>query len=95
VNPPITDKQLAQLSERKTVHEWLNALGIPQTEFDKPICLLRRLSITVESFSELVRASREMDLLLCFLPQFRDFLESPHYQNFKSAYSKISGFPQE
>lgn len=44
----ITEKELAQLSERKTVHEWLNLKGIPQEEFGKPICLLRRLSIALE-----------------------------------------------
>jgi hypothetical protein len=43
-----TQKYLeAKLSERKTVHEWLNAKGIPSEEFGKPICLLRRLSIAI------------------------------------------------
>lgn len=48
MNPPITDKQLAQLSERKTVHEWLNAAGIPKTERGKPLCLLRRTRIALD-----------------------------------------------
>ncbi len=44
----ITEKELAQLSERKTVHEWLDLKGIPREEFGKQICLLRRLSIALE-----------------------------------------------
>lgn len=43
----------AHESERKTVHEWLNDLGIPKEEFGKPICLLRRLRITCDLFREL------------------------------------------
>lgn len=35
----------AKLAERKTVHKWLNMADVPQTEFGKPICLLRRLAI--------------------------------------------------
>jgi hypothetical protein len=38
----------AKLSERKTVHEWLNEKGVPREEFGKPICLLRRLAIALE-----------------------------------------------
>lgn len=38
----------AKLSERKTVHNWLNGKGVPREEFGKPICLLRRLSIALE-----------------------------------------------
>lgn len=37
----------AKLSERKTVHEWLNAKGVPKEESGQPICLLRRLSIAL------------------------------------------------
>jgi hypothetical protein len=42
----------AKLSERKTVHEWLNDAGVPREEFNKPICLLRRLRIAVDRLSE-------------------------------------------
>lgn len=38
----------AKLSERKTVHEWLNDAGIPSDEYGKPICLLRRLRIAID-----------------------------------------------
>jgi hypothetical protein len=38
----------AKLSERKTVHLWLNNVGIPAEEEGKPICLLRRISIAVD-----------------------------------------------
>lgn len=38
----------AKLSERKTVHEWLNKAGIPTHEADRPLCLLRRLRITID-----------------------------------------------
>lgn len=44
----LTQKQANQLSERKTVHEWLTQVGIPSQESGKPICLLRRLSITCD-----------------------------------------------
>jgi len=37
----------AKLGERKTVHQWLNQIGVPQTEFGKPISLLRRLAIAL------------------------------------------------
>ena len=36
-----------KISERKTVHEWLNAQGTPREENGKPLCLLRRLSIAL------------------------------------------------
>lgn len=37
---------LAKLSERKTVHEWLNTLGTPaQEKTGAPMCLLRRLAV--------------------------------------------------
>jgi hypothetical protein len=42
----------AKLSERKTVHEWLNDANIPREEFGKPICLLRRLRIAIDRLSE-------------------------------------------
>lgn len=51
--PLLTDKMKAQLSERKTVHEWLTPLGIPTKELNKPICLLRRLRILCERYHEL------------------------------------------
>ena len=38
----------AKLSERKTVHEWLNSKGVPSEENGRPICLLRRLAIALE-----------------------------------------------
>lgn len=37
-----------KISERKTVHQWLNEASIPHEEFGKPICLLRRLRITID-----------------------------------------------
>lgn len=37
-----------RLSERKTVHEWLNSQGIPDAEgTGKPMCLLRRLAVAL------------------------------------------------
>jgi hypothetical protein len=50
---PETDKVSAKLSERKTVHEWLNALHIPTEENGKALCLLRRLRITCDLFADL------------------------------------------
>ena len=44
-----------KLSERKTVHQWLNGLGIPKEEFEKPICLLRRLRILCDKYMELTK----------------------------------------
>lgn len=38
----------AKLSERKTVHQWLNQLGIPDHENGKPLCLLRRLAVALK-----------------------------------------------
>lgn len=38
----------AKLSERKTVHQWLDQKGIPQEENGKPVCLLRRLAIALK-----------------------------------------------
>lgn len=38
----------AKLSERKTVHEWLNSKGVPCKESTgKPMCLLRRLAVAL------------------------------------------------
>ena len=42
----------AKLSERKTVHEWLNAVGIPSQENGKQICLLRRLRMACDRLRE-------------------------------------------
>ena len=41
------DSYAAKISERKTVHQWLNAKGVPREEAGKPICLLRRLAIAL------------------------------------------------
>lgn len=41
-------ESMAKLSERKTVHEWLNTKGVPREENGKPLCLLRRLAIALE-----------------------------------------------
>jgi hypothetical protein len=39
---------VAKLDERKTVHEWLNQIGIPDTEESGlPMCLLRRLAVAL------------------------------------------------
>lgn len=40
-------QQEAKLSERKTVHQWLNVIGIAREENGKPLCLLRRLSLAL------------------------------------------------
>ena len=40
----------AKLSERKTVHQWLNDLKIPKTESGRKLCLLRRLRITLDRY---------------------------------------------
>ncbi len=38
-----------KLSERKTVHEWLNSRGTPSVEATgKPMCLLRRLAVALD-----------------------------------------------
>lgn len=47
------DAANAKLSERKTVHEWLNAKGTPREENGKPLCLLRRLAIALGIHDEL------------------------------------------
>lgn len=39
--------QDAKISERKTVHQWLNDKGVTSEENGKPICLLRRLAIVL------------------------------------------------
>lgn len=42
------EKCNAKLAERKTVHEWLNSLGIPaQEDTGKHMCLLRRLAVAL------------------------------------------------
>ena len=46
-----TEEIEAKLSERKTVHEWLTANGVPSEEMGKPICLLRRLRITLDEYA--------------------------------------------
>lgn len=43
----------AKLSERKTVHEWLNTIKVPSEEMGKPVCLLRRLRILVDEYDRL------------------------------------------
>lgn len=43
----------AKLSERNTVHEWLNTKGTPREEDGKPLCLLRRLAIALGIHDEL------------------------------------------
>lgn len=42
----------AKLSERKTVHQWLNKLAIPVKENGKDICLLRRIRIALDELFE-------------------------------------------
>lgn len=44
---------LAKLSERKTVHEWLNKLAIPvKDEQGNELCLLRRIRIALDELYE-------------------------------------------
>lgn len=43
----------SRLSERKTVHEWLNAKGTPREENGRPLCLLRRLAIALGIHDEM------------------------------------------
>lgn len=43
----------AKLSERKTVHEWLNAKGTPREDNSQPLCLLRRLAIALGVHDEM------------------------------------------
>lgn len=39
---------VAKIGERKTVHEWMNQIGIPDTEeCGAPMCLLRRLAVAL------------------------------------------------
>jgi hypothetical protein len=47
---PINGRAEAKLSERKTVHEWLNDLHIEREELGKPLCLLRRLRILCDRY---------------------------------------------
>lgn len=51
----------AKLSERKTVHEWLNSIGVPREERGKPLCLLRRLRITCDRYARMQDALSEME----------------------------------
>ncbi len=46
------DAANAKLSERKTVHEWLNAKGTPMEENGRLLCLLRRLAIALDVHGE-------------------------------------------
>lgn len=40
--------EVRKLSERKTLHQWLNARGTPSVEATgKPMCLLRRLAVAL------------------------------------------------
>lgn len=42
------DATRAKLSERKTVHQWLNQIGVPDREITgKRMCLLRRLAVAL------------------------------------------------
>jgi hypothetical protein len=50
----------AKLSERKTVHEWLNAKGTPREENGKPLCLLRRLAIALDVHGEALNESNTL-----------------------------------
>jgi hypothetical protein len=47
---PLNGCAEAKLSERKTVHEWLNDLHIEREELGKPLCLLRRLRILCDRY---------------------------------------------
>lgn len=58
------ERDSAKLSERKTVHEWLNALNIPSEEDGKSLCLLRRLRITCDLFAELKSQPSADDVIL-------------------------------
>lgn len=60
----VSDATKAKLSERKTVHEWLNANGVPSEEMGKPICLLRRLRITLDLFAEMQRDKVRLDWMV-------------------------------
>jgi hypothetical protein len=42
----------AKLSERATVHAWLDSLDIPKEEQGNTICLLRRLRIALDNLGE-------------------------------------------
>ena len=49
----------AKLSERKTVHLWLNDLNIPTHEATgKPMCLLRRLAVALKVSDHFVDANK-------------------------------------
>lgn len=61
-----TEEMEAKLSERKTVHEWLNRVNIPKEENGEPICLLRRMSIACDR--------------LRLLEQYRRLFWGPEYK---------------
>lgn len=46
----LIERWAAKISERKTVHEWLNQLGIEREENGRQLCLLRRLSILCDAY---------------------------------------------
>jgi hypothetical protein len=54
-----TEEIEAKLSERKTVHQWLTALGVPSEEMGKPISLLRRLRITLDQYAGMKKRLEE------------------------------------
>lgn len=56
-----------KLSERKTVHEWLNACGIAREENGKPICLLRRLRIACNHLYKMSIHEDEVEAVATFL----------------------------
>lgn len=56
------DAAKAKLSERKTVHQWLNSKGTPQEENGKPLCLLRRLAIALDIHGESLNESNASDV---------------------------------
>jgi hypothetical protein len=46
---PEIESLSAKLDERKTVHQWLNQIGVPDKEgTGKPMCLLRRLAVALK-----------------------------------------------
>lgn len=60
-----TEEIEAKLSERKTVHEWLTANGVPSKEMGKPICLLRRLRITLDAYAGMKQRIADHQDALC------------------------------
>ena len=72
----------AQLSERKTVHEWLTALNIPGKEAGAEICLLRRLRIACDQLAE-------RDALRAALEYAQDFFEVNGFSAETPVFAKI------